>query len=149
MQNPVSFYSWLTCPDKKVELQDIDIQLLQRFGSFSLRILNFVEVCIQACHILRRDKDTADLIMKNMTYAFKALMQIQCCATNSIIQLIRDNYLLKTKGVSHEHKQMLRYAPILWQKKLFPDDLLFKPYQVNKESVQEKAFLKVVSGWIL
>ena len=146
MQNPVSFYSWLPCPGKKVEVQDIDIQLLERFGRVSLRTLNFVEVCIQAWHKLRRDKDTADLIMKKMTYAIKALMQIQCCATNSIIQLRRDNYLLKTKGVSHEHKQMLRHAPILGQKKLFPDDLLFKLNQVNKESVQEKAFLKVVSG---
>ena len=121
MQNPVLFYLWLLCPGKKVEVQDIDIQLLERFGRVSLRTLNFVEVCIQAWHKLRRDKDTADLIMKKMTYAIKALMQIQSYATNSIIQLRRDNYLLKTKGVSHEHKQMLRHAPILGQKKLFPD----------------------------
>ena len=67
MQNPLSFYSWLPCPGKKVEVQDIDIQLLERFGRVSLRTLNFVEVCIQAWHKLRRDKDTADLIMKKMT----------------------------------------------------------------------------------
>ena len=146
MQNPLSFYSWLPSPGKKVEVFDNDIQLLERFSRVSLRTLNFVEVSIQAWHKLRMDRSTVDVIMKRMTYAVKALMQLQTCATNSIIQLRRDHFLLKVKGVSHEHKQLLRHAPILGQKKLFPDELLSKINKANKDSVQEKALLRVVSG---
>ena len=146
LQNPVSFYSWLPCPGKKIEVFDSDIQLLERFGRVSLRTLNFIEVSIQAWHKLRMDRNTVEMIMKRMTYAVKALMQLQTCATNSIIQLRRDHYLLKVKGVSHEHKLLLRHAPILGEKRLFPDALLSQINKANKDSVQEKAFLRVVSG---
>ena len=91
-------------------------------------------------------RNTVELIMKRMTYAVKALMQLQTCATNSIIQLQRDHYLLKVKDVSHEHKLLLRHAPILGKKRLFPDAFIFQINKANKDSVQEKAFLRVVSG---
>ena len=65
------------------------------------------------------DRNTVEMIMKQMTYAVKALMQLQTCATNSIIQLRRDHYLLKVKGVSHEHKLLLRHAPILGENGYF------------------------------
>ena len=146
MLNPLSYFSWLPFSGKKIEVQENDIQLLERFGRVSLRTLNFVEVCIQAWHKLKLNKDSIDLVIKKMTYAVKALMQLQACSTNSIIQLRRDAFLAKSKGLSHEHKQMLRHAPILGEKKLFPDTMLIEINKANKASVQEKAFLKVVSG---
>ena len=124
MKAPLSYFSWLPFPGKKLEVQDFDMQHFERYGRMSLRTLNFIEVSIQAFHKLRKNKELIELIMKRITFAIKALIQLQLSIVCGIIQLRRDHYIMKTKGLSHEQKIRLRHSKVLREPKLFNDDLL-------------------------
>ena len=146
MKAPLSYFSWLPFPGKKLEVQDFDMQHFERYGRMSLRTLNFIEVSIQAFHKLRKNKELIELIMKRITFAIKTLIQLQLSIVCGVIQLRRDHYIMKTKGLAHEQKIRLRHSKVLGEPKLFNDDLLIEINKLNRDSIQDKAFLRVVTG---
>ena len=64
MKAPLSYFSWLPLSGKKLEVQDFDMQHLERNERMSLRTLNFINILIQAFHKLRKSKALIELIMK-------------------------------------------------------------------------------------
>ena len=53
---------------------------------------------------------------------------------------------MKTKGLAHEQKIRLRHSKVLGEPKLFNHDLLIEINKLNRDSIQDKAFLRVVTG---
>ena len=62
------------------------------------------------------------------------------------MQLRRDHYIMKTKGLAHEQMIRLRHPKVLGLPNLFNDDLLIEITKLNCDLIHDKAFLRVVTG---
>ena len=73
----------------------------------------------------------------------KTIMQTQIAISFGCLQLRRDFYLSGTKGLSSDAIQQLRHAPVIDATTLFPRDLLASLNNVNYQSLQTKALLRI------
>ena len=140
--NPNVGYSWLPAPAKTIELEVRDLIFLERNSRATLRVLNFIEIVLQAWEPGTTDAEMALRMRKSLCKAVKAMMQLQVVSTCELIQARRDHHLAGVRGLSVDNIQRLRHARILDDQRLFPTQLLKELNDVNYQHLQTRALLR-------
>ena len=136
--NPVAGFGWLPTPSKKMEMEERDVLFLERGCRATCRALNLAEIILQAWDPEKTDLKVAQRMRKSISKAVKAMMQIQVASTCGLLQLRRDHFLFGVRGLTPNHVQRLRHAPVLSEDKLFPVDLLKELDEINLKSLHTR-----------
>ena len=136
-------YAWLSTPAIKLLFEEKDILLLERHCHLSLRAMNFAEVVLQAWDTANADADLAVRLRRSLTKTVKTVMQTQTLSLCALLQARRDHVLAHARGLSIDHIQKLRHAPLLSAAKLFPAELLRTINDANVQTLQTRALLRL------
>ena len=136
-------YSWLPTPHKRIETDERDLVFFESASRLSLRAANFAEAILQAWDSSITDEQLLLRMRRCLSSFVKTIMQTQVAVTFGCLQLRRDHYLHAAKGLSADAIQRLRHAPALSATTLFPRDLMATLNDVNYQSLQTKALLRI------
>ena len=144
--NAPLFYSWLPNPDRSYTMQEKDVISLETTGRTTIRILNFLELMLQAFHNLRDDPTVVGEILAHMSRAVKASLQMQIGQLCNVILFRRDHFIAAAKGLSKDQIITLRSGNFLGSKGIFCEKVLADINIANKDLLNAKAMSRLASG---
>ena len=100
--NAPLYYSWLPNPDRSYDMAEKDVISIETTSRSSVRILNFMELSLQAFHNLRDDPGQVDEIVMQLSRAVKAALQIQIGLVCNMVLFRRDHFLASARGLSKD-----------------------------------------------
>ena len=123
-----------------------DVISIETTSRSTIRILNFIELLLQAFHNLNDDPATVCAILSHMSRAVKASLQIQIGLLCNVVLFRRDHFISAARGLSKDQIIALRTGSFLGLKGIFDDKLLSEINVANKDALNARAMSRIASG---
>jgi hypothetical protein len=145
LADPPLMHAWMPQPPRRLDFSEHDAK---HFETVTRRTLNAVSVIEAILQALRRCSTPDELctLVQALTPATKVVMQLQTAELCQWVQVRRDHWLSRMSQLSPQDLQLLRHAPIVGARNLFPASTVERVAKQSEESIRYNAFLSLAQG---
>ena len=144
LADPPQCFKWLIQPTHRMDVTTTDAKHFEGVGRQTLSVANFMEAVLQALNRCQDWKKYA-LLVRALTPALKAIVQLQAGVVCQWVQARRDHWLARTSNITIQDLQTLRHAPIVGTRNLFPASTLQHVDEQAAKCMQFNAFSSMAS----